>query len=60
VTSLDELGDAELLLVGHHFPGIAELLERTSTSVIDLGAFPVARPATSTENELALEAGARL
>ena len=60
VPSLDEFGDAELLLVGHHFPGVAELLGRTSASVIDLGAYPVAKPAASTENELALEAGARL
>ena len=35
-------------------------MERSRASVIDLGAYPVAKPATSPENELALEAGARL
>ena len=59
VPSLDEIGDAELLLVGHHFPGVAELLESTRASVIDLGAYQVAKPSTGAEHEMALEAGVR-
>ena len=36
VVSLDELSNAELLLVGHHFPGVDVLLMNTRASVIDL------------------------
>ena len=32
VRSLDELRDAELLIVGHHFDGVSELLENTRAS----------------------------
>jgi GDP-mannose 6-dehydrogenase len=49
VRSLDELADAELLLVGHHFPGVAEFLEDTRASVIDLSAYPFADRAAATE-----------
>ena len=36
VSSLDELSNAELLLVGHRFNGVVTLLETTGASVIDL------------------------
>ncbi len=36
VTSLEDLADAELLLVGHHFDGLDALLKNTSAQVIDL------------------------
>ena len=36
VPSLDELGDVELLIIGHHFDGVAEMMENTRASVIDL------------------------
>jgi GDP-mannose 6-dehydrogenase len=39
VPSLDKLGDAELLIIGHHFEGVDELLENTRASVIDLAAY---------------------
>jgi GDP-mannose 6-dehydrogenase len=48
VSSLDKLGDAELLIVGHHFDGVDELLENTRASVIDLAAYETeAQAATS-------------
>lgn len=47
VSSLDDLGGAELLLVGHHFPGLSSLLEKTHATVIDLGAYHVARKAAA-------------
>jgi len=52
VPSLEQLRDAELLLVGHHFPGVDEFLSKTGSSVIDLGAYEIARPAATTEREL--------
>lgn len=57
VRSLDELADAELLLVGHHFPGVAEFLEDTRASVIELGAYQVASRAATTEPTGPLEIG---
>jgi GDP-mannose 6-dehydrogenase len=59
VHSLDEFGNTELLLVGHHFPGVDALLENTRASVIDLGAYHVATRAAISERELPIEAGAR-
>ncbi len=47
VGSLEELSDVELLIVGHHFDGVAELLENKQTSVIDLNAYQ-----TETREEL--------
>jgi GDP-mannose 6-dehydrogenase len=48
VPSLDKLGDAELLIVGHHFDGVDELVENTRASVIDLAAYETeAQAATS-------------
>jgi hypothetical protein len=38
-----------LLLVGHRFPGVTALLERTQASIIDLAAYPVARAAAERE-----------
>jgi GDP-mannose 6-dehydrogenase len=52
VRSLDELRDAELLIVGHHFDGVAELLEKTSASVIDLNAYQTETRAAALEREL--------
>jgi len=59
VHSLDDFGNAELLLVGHHFPGVDALLKNAHVSVIDLGAYKVAARSATSERELALEAGAR-
>lgn len=52
VHSLEELRDSELLLVGHHFSGVAELLRATKVAVIDLGAYPVKQSAKTTDREL--------
>jgi len=57
VSTLDDLRDAELLLVGHHFPAVAGLLETTHAAVIDLGAYPVVKRDPTAERELALERG---
>ena len=51
VSSLDELRSADVLIVGHRFAGVAGLLEQTKAAVIDLGAYPVAKPAAA-EREL--------
>ena len=37
VSTLEELSDAETLLVGHDYPGVAALRASSSASVIDLG-----------------------
>ncbi len=52
VRSLDELRDAEVLIVGHHFDGVAELLENTRASVIDLNAYRTEMRAPTLELEL--------
>jgi GDP-mannose 6-dehydrogenase len=38
-SSLDELANLDLLLVGHRFAGVDVLLERTSAAIIDLSAY---------------------
>jgi GDP-mannose 6-dehydrogenase len=55
VPSLDKLKDAELLIVGHHFHGVAALLENTRASVLDLAAYQAGRQAATSERELVLE-----
>jgi len=57
VGSLDELSDVELLILGLHFYGVAELLENTRASVIDLNAYQTEMRAATLERELALEYG---
>ena len=52
VRSLNELSDAELLLVGHYFDGVAELLENTHPSVIDLNEYQTETRASTLEREL--------
>jgi GDP-mannose 6-dehydrogenase len=54
VRSLEDLSKAELLIVGHHFDGVAELLENTDIPVIDLNAYPTETPTGSLEGELVL------
>jgi GDP-mannose 6-dehydrogenase len=54
VRSLEELSDAELLIVGHHFDGVADLLEKTHASVIDLNAYQTETRAATLEPELVL------
>jgi len=54
VGSLEQLSDAELLIVGHHFDGTAKLLENTRASVIDLNQYPTAMRARAPESELVL------
>jgi GDP-mannose 6-dehydrogenase len=45
VSSLDELSNAELLLVGHRFDGVDLFLQNTLASIIELSAHPtVTRP----------------
>ena len=59
VRSLDELRDAELLIVGHHFAGVAELVENTCSSVIDLNAYQTGTgPSPQREPALAWELSA--
>jgi GDP-mannose 6-dehydrogenase len=55
VPSLNDLSNAELLLVGHHFEGVAALLETTRAAVIDLTAYPAGSKTASAERELALK-----
>ena len=57
VPSLDELSNAELLIVGHHFQGVAVLLENTRASVIDLAAYQTGARAATLERELVLGYG---
>jgi GDP-mannose 6-dehydrogenase len=52
VPSLEELSDAEVLIVGHRFDGVAELLENTTASIIDLNAYETGAQAVKLENEL--------
>jgi GDP-mannose 6-dehydrogenase len=52
VPSLDKLGDAELLIVGHHFEGVDELLEHTRASVIDLAAYETATQAATSRSKM--------
>lgn len=55
VSSLDELSNADLLLVGHHFHGVPELLENTRTSVIYLAGPQTGTRAATFERDLATE-----
>lgn len=55
VTSLDDLKNVELLLVGHHFPGVDALLENTKAAVIDLGRYETGK--ASAEKELVVGYG---
>jgi GDP-mannose 6-dehydrogenase len=55
VPSLDELRDAELLIIGHHFDGVAALLETTQASVIELTTRQRGTQAGTLERELVLE-----
>ncbi len=55
VSSLDDLCDVELLLVGHHFHGTAVLLENTRAAVIDLAGPQTGTRAARFERELAKE-----
>jgi len=52
VSSLDELRDAELLLIGHRFAGVDELLKNTRATVIDLGAGQTGKGNGSVKREL--------
>lgn len=52
VPSLDKLGDAELLIIGHYFEGVDELLENTRASVIDLAAYETESQAATAEHKL--------
>ncbi|MGB6260334.1 MAG: nucleotide sugar dehydrogenase [Terracidiphilus sp.] len=52
VPSLDKLSDADLLIVGHHFDGVDELLENTSASVIDLAAYETETQAAASRRKM--------
>ena len=52
VPSLDKLGDAELLIIGHHFDGVAELLESTRASIIDLAAYETETQAATARRKM--------
>lgn len=52
VPSLDQLRDTELLIVGHHFAGVAGLLEGTGASVIDLAAYQIRTLGATAERAL--------
>jgi GDP-mannose 6-dehydrogenase len=55
VPSLDELGGVELLIVAHHFEGVAAFLETTHASVIELTTCQRRTRAGKMERELVLE-----
>ena len=55
VSSLDDFGNAELLLVGHHFPEVAVLLKNTHAAVIDLARYHIGTRTATLERELANE-----
>jgi GDP-mannose 6-dehydrogenase len=55
VRSLDQLSDAELLIVGHHFDGVSSLLATPTLHVIDLSTYQVETLAAALERELVLE-----
>lgn len=57
VHSLEELNDAELLIVGHHFDGVAALLANARASIIDLNAYQTSTRVAASERELALQYG---
>jgi GDP-mannose 6-dehydrogenase len=48
VPTLEELGDAQALLVGHHYPGVADLMASSPAAVVDL-ARPHAAPLIAVE-----------
>jgi GDP-mannose 6-dehydrogenase len=52
VPALEELRDAELLIIGHRFDGVDELLENTRASVIDLAAYETGTQTATSEPEL--------
>jgi GDP-mannose 6-dehydrogenase len=52
VPSLDELRDAELLIIGHHFEGVDKLLENTNASIVDLAAYEIEVQSATAEREL--------
>jgi len=52
VRSTDELMDSELLIVGHHFDGINELLDTTRALVIDLNEYRTNLQPRALEGEL--------
>jgi GDP-mannose 6-dehydrogenase len=54
VPSLDKLSEAEVLIVGHRFDGVAELLESTQASVVDLNSYQTQTQAAKLESELVL------
>jgi GDP-mannose 6-dehydrogenase len=53
VPSLDDLSNAELLLIGHHFDGVDALLETTRATVIDLTTYRI--ESETSERELAMK-----
>ena len=53
VSSLDELRNAELLLIGQHFHGVAALLENTNASLIELSNSQTVMRAATAGHELA-------
>jgi GDP-mannose 6-dehydrogenase len=55
VTSLDQLKDADLLIVGHHFQGVDDLLASTKASVFDLARYET--ESTREEKELVVGYG---
>jgi len=57
VPSLEKLRDAELLIVGHHFEGVAGFLKNSHAAVVDLNAYPTSKPAASSDRELVLQHG---
>jgi GDP-mannose 6-dehydrogenase len=52
VPSLDELSDVELLIIGHHFDGVSEMIENTRAFVIDLNEYRANARGRAVESEL--------
>lgn len=52
VPSLEELSDVELLIIGHHFAGVSEMIENTRAFIIDLDAYRTNTRGRAVETEL--------
>lgn len=52
VPSLDELSNVELLIIGHHFDGVSEMIDTTRAFVIDLNEGGTSTRGRAVESEL--------
>jgi GDP-mannose 6-dehydrogenase len=52
VPSIDKLSESDLLIIGHRFDGVDELVENTRASVLDLAAYETGTQRAASEREL--------